>query len=103
MNNGNLTKWSPIWSVIIRMITKIVLPRSGSPIFLITSMITDRIGRQEGNLPINQNNDKIWEKKETRYQLYVFIKTKNTYLLGEMRDNSARTWRVLFPHTGMTC
>ena len=76
---------------------------AGVRLFLITSMITDRIGRQEGNLPINQNNDKIWEKKETRYQLYVFIKTKNTYLLGEMRDNSARTWRVLFPHTGMTC
>ena len=59
MNNGNLTQWSPIWSVIIRMITKIVRPRSGSPTFLITSMIKDRIGRQEGHLPINQNKDKI--------------------------------------------
>ena len=99
MNNGNLTKWSPIWSVLIRMISKIVWPRSGSPIFLITSMITDRIGRQKGQLPINQNNDKIWEIKETRYQLYVFINTKNNSLLGEMRDNSARTWRVLSPHS----
>ena len=59
MNNGNLTEWSPIWSVIIRMINKMVRPRSGSPIFLITSMITDRIGQQEGQLTINQNNDKI--------------------------------------------
>ena len=57
---------------------------AGVRFFLITSMITDRIGRQEGQLPINQNNDKIWEKKETRYQLYVFINTKNNSLLGEI-------------------
>ena len=95
MNNGNLTQWSPIWSVIIRMITKIVRPRSGSPIFLITSMITDRIGRQEGHLPINQNNDKIWK----RNWISVICVHKNNSLLGEMRDNSARTWRVLSAHT----
>ena len=29
---------------------------------LITSMISDRIGQQEGLLPINQNYDKIWER-----------------------------------------
>ena len=43
-NNGNRTEWSPIRSVIIRVINKIGRPRSGSPICLITSMITDRIG-----------------------------------------------------------
>ena len=31
---------------------------------LITSMITDRIGRQEVLLPINQNHDKISERKK---------------------------------------
>ena len=46
-SNGNRTEWSPFWSVIIRVINKIGRPRSGSPICLITSMITDRIRRHE--------------------------------------------------------
>ena len=29
---------------------------------LITSMISDKIGRQEGLLSINQNYDEIWER-----------------------------------------
>ena len=41
ISNGNRTEWSPIRSVIIRVINKIGRPRSGSPICLITSMITD--------------------------------------------------------------
>ena len=32
INNGNRTEWSPIWSVIIRVINKIGRPQSGSPI-----------------------------------------------------------------------
>ena len=47
--NGNRTEWSPIRSVIIRVIT----------ICLITKMITDRIGRHEVLLPINHNFNKI--------------------------------------------
>ena len=43
ISNGNRTKWSPIRSVIIQVINKIGRPRSGSPICLITSMITDLI------------------------------------------------------------
>ena len=43
-SNGSRTEWSPIRSVIVRVINKIGQPRSGSPICLITSMITDRIG-----------------------------------------------------------
>ena len=58
-SNGNRTEWSPIRSVIIRVINKIGRPRSGSPICLITSMITDRIGRHEVRLPINHNINKI--------------------------------------------
>ena len=53
INNGNRTEWSPIRSVIIQVINKIGRPRSGSPICLITSMITDRIGQHEVLLPIN--------------------------------------------------
>ena len=59
ISNGNRTEWSPIRSVIIRVINKIRQPRSGSPICLITSMITDRIGRPEVLLPINNNFNKI--------------------------------------------
>ena len=59
ISNGNRTEWSPIRSVIIRVINKIGRPRSGSPICLITSMITDRIGRHEALLPINHNFNKI--------------------------------------------
>ena len=57
--NGNRTEWSPLRSVIIRVINKIGRPCSGSPICLITSMITDRIGRHEVLLPINHNINKI--------------------------------------------
>ena len=38
--NGNRTEWSPIQSVIIRVINKIGRPRSGIPICLIMSMIS---------------------------------------------------------------
>ena len=58
ISNGNRTEWSPIRSVIIRVINKIGRPRSGSPICLITSIITDRIGRHEVLLPINHNFNK---------------------------------------------
>ena len=59
INNGNRTEWSPIRSVIIRVINKIGRPRSGRPICLIMSMLTDRIGRHEVLLPINHNFTKI--------------------------------------------
>ena len=61
--NGNWTEWSPIRFVIIRVINKIGRPRSGSPICLITGMITDRIGPHEVSLPINHNFNNICEKK----------------------------------------
>ena len=63
ISNGNRTEWSPIRSVIIRVINKIGRPRSGSPICLITSMITDTIGRHKVLLPINHKYNKIREKK----------------------------------------
>ena len=63
INNGNRTEWSPIWSVIIRVINEIGRPHSGSPICLITSMITDRIGRHEVLLPINHIYNKISKRK----------------------------------------
>ena len=65
--------------------------RSGSLIFLITSIIKDKIGRHDVLLPINQNYDKV--KKETRQQSYVFMKKTR-----EIPDNSAR----IHLHAGMT-
>ena len=59
ISNGNRTEWSPIQSVIIRVINKMGQPRSWSPICLITSMITDRIGQHKVLLPINHNINKI--------------------------------------------
>ena len=58
ISNGNRTEWSPIRSVIIRVIKQI----RGRPICLITSMFTDRIGRHE---------NKICEKR-----LFFQIKTQ---------------------------
>ena len=56
IRNGNRTEWSPIRSVIIRVINKIGRQSSGSPICLITSMITDGIGLHEVLLPDNHNH-----------------------------------------------
>ena len=67
IHNGNRTEWSPIWSVIIRVINEIGRPRSGSPICLITSMITDRIGRHEVLLPINHIYNRIRERKGRKH------------------------------------
>ena len=63
INNGNRTEWTPIRSLIIRVINKIRRPRSGSPFCLITSMITDRIGRDKVLLPLNHNHCNFRENK----------------------------------------
>ena len=58
ISNDNRTEWSAIQSVIIRVINK-------SPICLISSTITDRIGRHEVLLPINHNFNKICDIKSS--------------------------------------
>ena len=62
ISNGNRTEWSPIRSVIVRVINKIGRPRSGSPI----CMITDGIGRHEVSLPINHKSYNFPEKKNSQ-------------------------------------
>ena len=71
INNGNRTEWSPVWSVIIQVISKIGWPRSGSPVCLIKSMITDRIGQHKVLLPINRNYKNLWWSS-----LFLTIKTQ---------------------------
>ena len=85
--NGNRTEWSPIRSVIIRVINKIGRPRSGSPICLITIMITDQIGLHEVLLPINHNFNKICDiigyflNQNTRNSKFCFaISEKKSHL-----------------------
>ena len=70
-NNGNRTEWSPVWSVIIWVISKIGWPCSGSPVCLIKGMITDRIGQHKVLLPINRNYKNLWWSS-----LFLTIKTQ---------------------------
>ena len=65
ISNGNRTEWSPIRSVIIRVITKSD-DRAAGVRFAIMSMITDRIGRLEVLLPINHKNYNFREKKNSQ-------------------------------------
>ena len=79
-NNGNRNEWSPIRSVIIRVINKIERPRSGGSICLITSMITHQIGRHEVLLPINHNHYNFQFFKVSRW-LIRYLKSKDDKLL----------------------
>ena len=95
ISNGNRTEWSPTRSVIIRVINKIGRPRSGSPICLITSMITDRIGRHEVLLPaINHNFNKICNiigyflNQNTRYSKFCFASSEKKKPLKRARDGA---------------
>ena len=94
ISNGNRTEWSPIRSVIIRVINKIGRPRSGSPICLITSMITDRIGRHEVLLPINHNFNKICNiigyflNQNTRNSTFCFASREKRKPFKRARDGA---------------
>ena len=48
VDDGNKSEWSPIRSVIIRVINKIRRPRNGSPICLITSRVKTRRSHSAG-------------------------------------------------------
>ena len=78
LNYSNRTEWSPIRSVIIRVIDKIGRLRTGSPI------------RQS------------LEKKKKLDIGYTFSR-KDNGSVAEMRDNSACIWHALSIYTGMTC
>ena len=59
VRNKSRTEWCPIRSLIIRVRNKIIRPQKGESDLLITTMITDRIGRHDVRSPINQNYEKI--------------------------------------------
>ena len=85
------------------MINKIGRPRSGSPICLITSMITDRIGLHEVLLPINHNFNKIFDTLDS----FFLIKTQEIprfFLLAVKKKShfSARVMARTVNYLGMT-
>ena len=93
--NSNRTEWSPIRSLIIRVINKIGRPRSGSPIRLTTSTIADLIGRYEILLPINLNFDKICDmlgsflkSKHKKFQDFSLLAVKQKTPFKRARDGS---------------
>ena len=102
ISNGNRTEWSPIRSVIIRVINKIGRLRSGSPICLIMSMIIDRIGLHEVLLPINHNFNKICNiigyflNQNTRNSKFCFASSEKKKPFKRAR------WRVVSNYLGLT-
>ena len=81
----------------IRVTNKIGRPCSGSPICLITSMITDQIGQQEVLLPVNHNYTKICyilglfliKTQEIRRVFFLNVAVKKSHL------NTCMRWCVL--------
>ena len=69
ISNGNRTEWSPIRSVIIRVITKSDDRVAGVQFVYYkysTCMITDRFGQQKVLLPINHKSYNFREKKNSQ-------------------------------------
>ena len=99
--NGNKNSCRPIRSLIIRVIDKIGRLYSGNLIIcLITSMITDRIGRHKVLLPI----------LIITLTKFVIIKAlflnqntrKSKIFLLAMKKKAIAWWRVLSNYSGMT-
>ena len=61
---------------------KIGRPRSGRPICLITSMITDRLGQHELLLPINHDRYNFQEN-----ECIFFGATAMEYQMSKIREN----------------
>ena len=88
VNNGNRTEQSPIQSAIIQVINKIARQHGRSPICLILSKITDRIGWHKVLLPINHNYNKIcdflgfFKSKHKKFQEFFASSEKKRHVLS---------------------
>ena len=112
INNGSMTVWSPIHSVIIRVINKIGWQQSESPSCQCECDYRE-IGWQAVLLPINQNCNNIWGK--TRHLLYVFIRKQlltpwnawqqlaQTMLLVHVHKHDKSTVLLHCPITSIDC
>ena len=64
ISNVNKAEWSPIQSVIMRVITKFRQSHNKSPIYLSQVPLQTEIGYQKVLLPINHKNYNFWEKNK---------------------------------------
>ena len=80
----------------VRVIDKIGRPRSESLICLITSIITDRIGRHEVLFPINHNYNKICE-------ICSFVKNIKTQEITRVFSRSGKKVIVVRVSDGAHC
>ena len=78
------------------MIYRIVRPQSGSPICQSLVSLQTEFDDKKACYQLLKTMTKF--EKETRHQLYVFIKMKNNSLFDEMRDNSAYMTRSVHSH-----
>ena len=81
INNSNRTEWTPIRSVIIRVITKLGDRAAGVRFVYQAGMIKDQIRQHEILLPINPKNYNFREKKNTKLRKGK-ICIKNFYILS---------------------
>ena len=92
ISNGNRTGWSLIWWVIIR-VTDNNYTSDWVTVCLITSIMTDRIGRHEVLLPINHNN-KIWGKKVEIGGRRRPLKWQRPQMTWSLNRPTKMTWSV---------
>ena len=93
------------------MINKIGRPRSGSPIFLITSMIIDRIGQHEVLLPIDHDfkkncdiEDSFWTQNTRNSKIFLPQTKKESYLSARVMACTIQLLKhdaMIFPSNGM--
>ena len=86
ISNGNRTEQSPIWSVIIR-------PCSGSPIWLIMSMITDWIGLHVVLLPKFVIYKALFLKSKQKKFQFFLLAVKKSHLRACMMSHIAQLLR----------
>ena len=97
-SNGNRTEGGAIRCVILQVINKIGWLRSSSLICLITSVITDRIGRHKVLLPISALI--ITLTKFVMYKVLSFL-NQNTRNLKIFFASSEKWWCILSNYLGM--
>ena len=92
---SNRTEWSPVRSVIRRVMNKNRTTAIRESDLLITNMITDRIGRHDILLPIHQIYDRIWERNLTSD---IRFHKKNQLTRRNARQQRAQMTRSVHLH-----
>ena len=90
------TEWSPVRSVIRRVMNKNRTTAIRESDLLITNMITDRIGRHDILLQIHQIYDRIWERNLT--SVIRFHQKKKQLTRRNARQQRAHMTRSVHLH-----